>query len=214
MKYIIDSGNRVHIEQALTMGINGVTANPSMYKNNNESFYQFIEDYSNKELTFLSGEVMGNTLDTLLNEVDRLVEINKDIVIKINFSEVGLQLCSHLSKKGIKTAMTLVFTIPQAVAAIQAGADYLFPFIGRNDEYGNDGLSFIISLQHLISQKGYPTKVIAASIKNLYQLEQIAKAGIDYAAVPYELYMKSLHHPLTDSGKAAFEEDWNALISK
>lgn len=214
MKYIIDSGNRTHIEQVLTMGINGITANPSMYKNNNESFYKFIEDYSEKELTFLSGEVMGNTLEELLDEVDRLIRINKNIVIKINFSEVGLKLCSQLSEQGIKTALTLVFTIPQAIAAIQAGADYLFPFIGRNEEHGNDGLSFIISLQNLIKQKGYSTKVIAASIKNLYQLEQIAKAGIDYAAVPYDLYMKSLYHPLTDSGKVAFEEDWNALISK
>ncbi|MDZ5001116.1 transaldolase, partial [Clostridium perfringens] len=98
-----------------------------------------------------------------------------------------------------------------AVAAINAGADYLFVFIGRNDDNGNDGLSIIESIQSIVKEKDYKTKVVAASIKNLYQLERLSTIGIDFAAIPYNLYTKSLYHPLTESGSATFKEDWQSL---
>lgn len=214
MKYIIDTANKEQINTVLSMGIDGITANPSMYKKEKEDFYTFLKDYTNKNLEFLSGEVMMDTVEDMLNEVARIQEINKDIVIKVNFSKVGLQLCSLLSKQGVKTAMTLVFTIPQAVAALQANVDYIFAFIGRNDEYGNDGLAFITSLQTIIKEKGYSTKIVAASIKNQHQLEEIAKSGIDYAAIPYDLYMKSLYHPLSESGADKFKEDWQIQLTE
>lgn len=154
---------------------------------------------------------MGDSVSDMLAEVKRLKEIDEQIVMKINYSKAGLEVCSLLAKQGIKTALTLVFTIPQATAALQTGVDYLFAFIGRNDEYGNDGLRFIKNLQKMIKEHGYATKVVAASIKNLHQLEEIAVAGIDYVAIPYDLYMKSLAHPLTESGKAKFEEDWRKV---
>lgn len=207
MKYIIDTANDEHINEVLAYGIKGITANPSMYKKYQVNFYNFLKQYASKSLDFLSGEVIGNE-EEMINQAEHIHEINPDIVIKINFSKIGLKVCRILHESGYKTAMTLIFTISQAVAAIQAGADYIFPFIGRNDEYGNDGLTFIENVQTMISTKNYPVKVVAASIKNLHQLETIARLGIDYVAIPYELYIKSLEHPLTSSGKDQFEKDW------
>lgn len=154
---------------------------------------------------------MGETVEEMLAEAEELQYINPDIIIKINFSEAGLQLCAKLAEQGVKTALTLVFTVPQAMAAIQTGTDYLFPFIGRNDEYGNDGLQFVKDLQKIVNEKGYATKIVAASIKNIHQLEKIATARIDYAAIPFELYQKSLRHPLTESGAEKFKEDWRKM---
>lgn len=212
MKYIIDSANRDEINQCLHMGIRGVTANPSMYKKNNEDFYDFITYYTQKDLDFLSGEVMEENVHDMLLEVDKLLKINPKIVIKINFSPEGLKLATILNKRGIKTAFTLIFTINQALAALQTGCDYLFPFIGRNDGIGMDGLDFVCSLQNIINEKHYNTKIVAASIKNLHQLTQIAKMGIDCAAVPYKLYMQSLSHPLTDEGFIQFKNDWSSNL--
>lgn len=207
MKYIIDSGNHNEINEALALGACGVTANTSMYKKNNTSLPTFVETYANQGLDFLSGEVIG-TYEEMLDQAKRLVKIDSHIVIKINFSKDGLRLVKRLKREGITTAMTLLFTLAQATAAINAGADYLFFFIGRNEEMGNDGLAICTSIQAMIDGKGYPTKLVAASIKNLYQLECLMKHHIDYAAIPYALYMKSLEHPLTVSGAAVFEEDY------
>ena len=63
----------------------------------------------------------------------------------------------------------------------------------------------------MINQKAYSAKVVAASIKNLHQLEELAAMGVDYAAIPYALYMKSLQHSLTTSGAEKFTADWEKL---
>lgn len=214
MKYIIDSGNQKQIDHALALGIDGVTANTSMYKANQTNVHDFLIENSKRNISFLSGEVMSNNLKDMIEEVKAIRCINDKAIIKINFSQEGLELCRILSSQGVPTAITLIFTIAQATAAMQAGADYLFAFIGRNDEYGTDGLNFIIDVQHMIKSKNDHTKVVAASIKNLHQLETIAIAGIDYAAIPYDLYIKSLEHPLTESGKAKFEADWKDTMEK
>ena len=213
MIYIIDTANKEEIEESLSLGINGVTANPSMYLKNNEKFYSFLKEYSSRHLHFLSGEVMSDTFQGMVEEVNRIQEISKDIVIKINFSKEGLKLCRYLKEKGIKSAMTLIFNPAQALAAINAGADYIFVFIGRNDDNGQDGLSIINSIQCAIKDKNYNTKVVAASIKNIYQLERLFIMGIDFAAIPYDLYMKSLYHPLTESGSKTFKDHWESLDS-
>lgn len=208
MLYIIDSANNEEIKDALSLGACGVTANPAMYLKNHQNFYTFLREQAALKLPFLSGEVMGETLEEMREEVEKIHAIDQNIVIKLNFSPNTLRLCRELKEKGIHTAVTLIFTISQAVAAINAGADYLFPFIGRSDEYGLDGMALVTSVQDIIRKKNYPVSVVAASIKNLHQLEELSKAGIDYAAIPYALYTKSLEHPLTTKNAQGFINDW------
>lgn len=211
MRYLIDSANDRQISEALSMGACGITANPSMYLKNQQNFYAFLEKYASMGLPFLSGEVMGDTLEDMRREAQRIHSIHPDIVMKLNFSKDALILCRELHQQGISTAVTLIFTVSQANAAINAGADYLFPFVGRSDEYGLNGMELIKSIQKMADLKKEHFSVVAASIKNLHQLEELAKAGVDYAAIPFELYEKSLSHPLTDQGAATFAEDWKAL---
>ncbi|TCL57306.1 TalC/MipB family fructose-6-phosphate aldolase [Kineothrix alysoides] len=211
MKYIIDSAEPEQIEHALQIGACGITANPTMYKNKHINFYRFLKKYSIYDLEFLSGEVMGDTFEEMSKEAEEIISINKNIVIKINFSQEGLRLCGYLSSLGIKSAMTLIFSISQAVAASNAGASYVFPFVGRNEENGYDGLKIAEQIQQMLHRRDSGTKVVAASIKNVRQLEQLALADIDYAAIPYDLFMRSLEHSLTESGTKIFKEDWDRV---
>lgn len=208
MRYLIDSANLKEIEEAVSMGVYGITANPSMYRQNGQPFYPFLQACLKWELPFLSGEVMGPSVDKMLDEAERILAINPNIVIKIGFSREGLKVCRILTKKGISCAMTLIFTVGQAVAAIGAGAAWLFVFVGRTDEYGGNGLELVASIQRMVLTGKYPVRIVAASIKNLHQLESLAAAGTDCAAIPYALFEKSLCHPLTESGMSAFESDW------
>lgn len=211
MLYIIDSANDDDIKNALDFGACGITANPAIYLKNNQNFYSFLEKYSKLELPFLSGEVMGDSLEEMLQEVDKIIAIDPNIIIKLNFSSNALKLCNILKKRGIRTAITLIFTVNQAVAAINAGANYLFPFIGRSDEYGLDGMKLVTTIQQIIIKNNYPVSVVAASIKNVHQLEVLAESGVDYAAIPYNLYVKSLDHPLTQTNRKAFYNDWEQV---
>lgn len=208
MFYIIDTADTKEIDDVLQLGIERVTANTSMYSKQGIGLHEFLRLYANQNLSFLSGEVMGDTYEDMLEEAINIYAIHKDIVIKINFSKDGLRLANELHKRGIKTAMTLLFTFSQCVAAINAHVDYLFFFIGRNEEQGIDGLYVLQAVQNLIMDKALSVKLVAASIKNLFQLERLADLHIDYAAISYDLYMKSLLHPLTTQGALTFKQDW------
>lgn len=209
MKYLIDTASQAEIDKALKLGVSGITANPSMYKKENISVIDFVKKYAhlaNENDFFLSGEILSDSLDVMLKQAKSLLEINNNIVIKINFSPLGLQACKILSSKGYNCAMTLIFSVYQAIAAINAGAKYIFPFVGRTENYGLDGLKLISDVKS-IAQK-YDVNVVAASIKNIYQLEELAKLGADYAAIPFSLYEQSLYHPLTEQGEKTFINDW------
>ena len=203
MLYFIDTASIEEANDALSLGVHGVTSNTSMYLKENIGLKNFVKHYAQMNLPFLIG-----TYDEMLKQAMELHTIDPEIVIKINFSCDGLRLVHYLHENNIKTAMTLIFTMSQAVAAINAGADYLFFFIGRNEENGSDGMSILESIQIMIEKKKYAVKTVAASIKNLYQLEKLASIHVDYAAIPYSLLLKSFQHPLTESGAKIFQEDY------
>ncbi|MCC0673729.1 aldolase [Clostridioides sp. ES-S-0145-01] len=208
MKYLIDSANLNEIQKCLGYGFKGITANPSMYLKENVNFYEFLEACTNLNPGILTAEVIGNNLYELLESCDKISNINKDTIIKINFSEAGLELINTLNSKGVKTACTLIFNVNQASLAINAGADYIFPFIGRNDENGYDGIKNLTEICKLISINEYKTKVVAASIKNVFHLTQASLCGCDYAAVTYDLFKKASFSQLTIDGSNTFEKDW------
>ena len=211
MKYLIDSTNEQEIAQALEMGVVGVTANPSLYAKGNINFYDFIEKYSKNDI-LLTAEVIGNDFEEMLDQVNMLSEIsNGEIIIKLNYSALGLRLANYLHQKGIKTAMTLVFVLNQAMLALNANVEYLFLFVARNEEIGIDGLEFVRNVSTIIQSKGYEAKVVASSIRNKFQLQEVALYA-DYIAVPFQLIADSFHHPLTVSGAKTFEIDMKKVL--
>ncbi len=207
MQYLIDSADEQEIEKALACGISGITANPTMYRRQKIGVLTFAAKWAKRHPAFLSGEVIGS-YEEMREQAQALLAIDANIVIKINFSMEGLRLAHSLHAQGAHTAMTLLFTLSQALAAIQAGCDYLFFFIGRNEEQGSDGMEAITALQQLIDARGYDAKVVAASVKSLFHLEQLARRHIAYAAIPYALYERSLSHPLSEIGANTFLEDY------
>ena len=181
MKYLIDSANLDEIQKCLKYGFKGITANPSMYLKEKVNFHEFIETCANLNPEILTAEVIGNNLYELINSCDKILNINKNTIIKINFSEVGLELINILNSKGIK------------------------------DENGNDGIKSLTEICNLISINGYNTKVVAASIKNVFHLTQASLCGCDYAAVTYDLFKKASFNQLTIDGANTFERDWSKV---
>ncbi|KAA0966375.1 transaldolase [Sporosarcina sp. ANT_H38] len=211
MKYLIDSTNELEIAQALEMGVVGVTANPTLYAKGNVNYYEFIKKYSKKNI-LLTAEVIGTDFEEMVDEVNLLTEIsNGEIIIKLNYSALGLKLANYLHQKGIKTAMTLVFDVNQAMLSLNANADYLFLFVARNEELGIDGLEFVRNVSTIIQSKGYEAKVVASSIRTKFQLQEVALYA-DYIAVPFQLIDGSFHHPLTILGVETFEIDMKKVL--
>ncbi len=211
MRYLIDSANVNEIESAIGMGVSGITANPSMYLKNKVSLQSFIGHFDGLTDKLLTAEVIGETAEEMLSQAESLVAMRPDIILKVNFSKEGMRLMRMLKERNIRSAATLIFNLNQATLAVDAGADYLFVFIGRNDENGHDGIRVLGEILSVIRLNGYDTKVIAASIKNVYHLQQAALSGAHYAAITFDTLEKAIYNELSVNGAKGFESDWKLL---
>ena len=138
----------------------------------------------------------------------QLVKIADNIVIKIPCIPEGLKAVKILSAEGIKTNVTLVFSMAQALLAARAGASYVSPFIGRLDDIGEDGVHLVENIVKAFKLYGITTEVIAASIRNLEHVEKVMLTGCQIATIPTKVLEQMIIHPLTDKGLAQFMADY------
>ena len=139
MKIFIDTANIEEIKRANNMGVvAGVTTNPSLIAREGRDFKQVVKEITDIVDGPISAEVISLDVEGMLKEAYDLAKIHKNIVIKLPLTENGLTACSKLTKDGIKTNVTLIFTASQALLAARAGATYVSPFVGRLDDIGQD----------------------------------------------------------------------------
>ena len=155
------------------------------------------------ELGLVDGEA-----DKMIEQARALAKWADNIVVKIPMTEAGLKAVSVLSKEGIKTNVTLVFSVAQGLMAAKAGATFISPFVGRLDDIGSDGVKLIKDLRTVLDNYGLKSEIIAASIRGVQHVEAVALAGSDIATIPAGVFGKMFKHPLTDNGLTSFEKDW------
>ena len=125
-----------------------------------------------------------------------------------------VQAVKVLTKEGIKTNVTLVFSATQALLAARAGATYVSPFLGRLDDISTPGMDLIRTIAEIFAVHGIETEIIAASVRNPIHVIDAALAGADIATVPTKVVNQMLKHPLTDQGIEKFKKDWEATFGK
>lgn len=212
MKLFIDTANVEEIRKANEMGVVcGVTTNPSLIAKEGRDFKEVVKEITEIVDGPISAEVISLEADGMIAEALELSKIHKNIVIKIPMTPEGLKAVKALSKKGIKTNVTLIFSAGQALLAARAGASYVSPFAGRLDDIGMDGISLISEIAEIFNIHGIETEIIAASIRNQMHVTDAAVAGSNIATVPYKVIMEMTKHPLTDTGIEKFMKDWEGV---
>jgi transaldolase len=215
MKIFIDTANVDEIREINGWGIvDGVTTNPSLIAKEGRDFKQVIQEITSIVDGPISAEVISLEAEGMISEARELAKIHKNIVIKIPITEEGLKAVSVLSKEGIKTNVTLIFSATQALLAAKAGATYVSPFVGRLDDIADNGMVLIENIAIIFANFGIETEIIAASIRGPQDVVDAAKAGSDIATIPYKVLRQMVKHPLTDSGIAKFLSDWAGVAKK
>ncbi|MFT6873791.1 MAG: transaldolase [Roseivirga sp.] len=212
MKFFIDTANLSDIQEAYDLGVlDGVTTNPSLMAKEGISghakvmaHYKAICDIVDDNV---SAEVIATDFDGMVKEGLELAKIDDKIVVKIPMTKDGVKAIKHFTNEGIRTNCTLVFSAGQALLAAKAGAAYVSPFIGRLDDIGFDGLELIEQIVQIYDNYGYPTEVLAASVRHTMHLIQCAEIGADVATCPLKVITSLLNHPLTDKGLEQFLAD-------
>ena len=139
----------------------------------------------------------------------------KHMVVKIPMTMEGLKAIKQLSKEGIPTNCTLIFSANQALLAARAGATYVSPFLGRLDDISSPGFELIEDISDIFAQyDDIDCQIIAASVRNGVHVTECALAGADIATVPYKVLEQMTKHPLTDQGIEKFKQDYLAVFGE
>ena len=211
MKFFIDTANFDDIKAAYEMGfIAGVTTNPSLIVKEKRDLHEVIQQIADLVEGPVSAEVIATTAPEMVKEAHELIKLGDNVVIKVPMTAEGLKAVAVLSKEGIKTDVTLIFSANQALLAALAGATYVSPFVGRVDDISMDGIQLIEDIAEIFMIHNISTEIIAASVRTPMHMTQCAKAGAHIATVPFNVLQQSLKHPLTDAGLARFLADWEA----
>jgi transaldolase len=210
MQYYVDTANIEHIRHAASLGfISGVTTNPSLLAQEDPTIDIKKRILEIHELIggHLSVEVIATDKEGILREAEEIKTWCPDAVIKIPIIAEGLAAAAELSKRGIDTNVTLVFSPTQALAAANAGATYVSVFMGRLDDIAISSEEVLEETCNLWDIYGFDSQIIAASIRNPLHILQAARCGAHIATIPYNVIMQSLKHPLTDAGLERFLAD-------
>ena len=215
MRLFIDTANVEEIRKANEMGvICGVTTNPSLIAKEGRDFAQVIAEIAEIVDGPISGEVKATTVDAagMIAEGREIAAIHPNMVVKIPMTAEGLKAVKVLSAEGVKTNVTLVFSVNQALLAARAGATYVSPFVGRLDDINMTGVDLIADISEMFALHEIETQIIAASIRNPIHVTDSALAGADIATVPFKVIEQMIKHPLTDQGIAKFQADYRAVF--
>ena len=215
MKFFLDTANIDEIKAVNDMGvISGVTTNPSLIAKEGKDFTETIKEIASIVDGAISGEVNSDDAEGMIKEGREIAAIHPNMVVKIPMTAEGLKAVKVLTKEGIKTNVTLVFSATQALLAARAGATYVSPFVGRLDDIGQDGLSLIEEIVDIFNVNAIETEIIVASVRNPIHVAQAARMGADIATVPYKVITQMTKHPLTDKGIENFLKDWEGASLK
>ncbi len=213
MKFFIDTANLEEIKEAKSLGIlDGVTTNPSLMAregiSGKDNILKHYAEICQLVPGDVSAEVIATNFDGMIHEAHTLAEIAPNIVVKIPMIKDGLRAIKYLSEKGIKTNCTLVFSPGQALLAAKAGATYVSPFIGRLDDISTDGMQLIADIRLIYDNYGFPTEILAASIRHPMHIIESARIGADVVTTPLKPLLSLLNHPLTEKGLEKFLADY------
>lgn len=215
MKIFIDTANIDEIRDASTLGIiDGVTTNPSLIAKEGKKLEDVIGEICSLVDGPISGEIKATTTDwhDMVEEGKQIAKLHKNMVVKIPMTKDGLIAVKELTKLGIKTNVTLVFSVNQALLAAKAGATFVSPFVGRLDDISEDGIQLIYDIVDVFTNYDITTEIIAASIRHPMHVVECAKAGADIATIPYKVIMQMIKHPLTDQGIEKFIKDYKKVF--
>lgn len=218
MKFFIDTAKVEDIRRANDMGvICGVTTNPSLIAKEGRNFEEVIREITSIVDGPISGEVKATTTDAegMIAEGREIAKIHENMVVKIPMTEEGLKAVKVLSREGIRTNVTLIFTANQALLAARAGASYVSPFLGRLDDISVTGVHLIREIVEIFdASMDIETEIIAASVRNPIHVTDCAKAGAHIATVPFSVIEQMTHHPLTAAGIEKFQKDYQAVFGE
>lgn len=211
MKIFLDTADMSEIAKAARTGlIDGVTTNPTLILRSGRSLSDVAQDLITYYPQFesISTEVVADTADEMIEQAKEFIPLGDAITIKLPCTVEGLIACKALYHLGVKTNVTLVFSVAQALLAAKAGATYVSPFVGRCNDNSFSGVELVRAISIAYRTQGMETKILAASLRDVHHVSRCYAYGADVTTLPPKVFWGMYDHILTREGLDRFQKDW------
>lgn len=215
MKIFLDTADVDMIGPAYSTGlIDGVTTNPTLIMKSGRDPVEVIKEISTsfKTLQSISAEVVADTAEEMIEQAQAFNGL-WNVTIKVPCTVEGLKACRALSSQGQHVNVTLIFSVAQAILAEKAGATYVSPFVGRWLDNSVDGIELIKNIRQTYTGQGQLclTQILAASLREVRQVEKCAMMGADVVTIPPTVFWAMYKNIMTEKGLDLFQKDWEKV---
>lgn len=218
MELYLDSANLQEIEEAFKLGfLTGLTTTPTFMQREGITDIDGTILKLSKMVPILQIEALGHTAEEILAEADRQIALGLDpqkTVFKIPVSLEGVRACKMLRDKGYLVNIHLVYTLQQAYMAMQAGATYVCPLVGRLQDQGHDALALIDQCVKAVNYYKYPTKIMFSSVRHTEHVRNAINLGVHTITVPWKVMKQLTENNLTTLGTEQFIIDTKLMTKR
>jgi transaldolase len=218
MELYLDSADLNEIEEAFKLGfLTGLTTTPTFMHRGGVTDIDGLIVRLSKIVPVLQIEALGDTAEDVLKEAKRQLALGLDpkkTVFKIPVSLEGVRACALLRKEGLLVNVHLVYTLQQAYMAMQAGASYVCPLVGRLQDQGHDALSLVEQCVFAVDHYGYDTKVMFSSVRTVEHVRNALNIGVHTITVPWKLMKILTENNFTTLGTDQFIEHTRLMTVK
>lgn len=218
MELYLDSANLKEIEEAFELGfLTGLTTTPTfMHREGIDDVDSMILKLADI-VPILQIEALGETAEEIYAEAKRQLDMGLDIektVFKIPVSLEGVKACRMLRNEGMMVNVHLVYTLQQAYMAMEAGATYVCPLVGRLQDQGHDALELVAQCVDAVNYYGYDTKIMFSSVRNAEHIRNGMNMGVQTITVPWKVMKNLTENHLTTLGTDQFYEHTRMMTLK
>jgi len=218
MELYLDSANLPEIENAFKLGfLTGLTTTPTFMHREGINDVDGVILKLSKIVPILQIEALGRTADEIISEAHRQNDLGLDknkTVYKIPISLEGAKACYMLRKEGYLVNLHLIYTIQQAFIAMQAGATYICPLVGRLQDQGHDALGLVEQCVNAVNKYNYPSKIMFSSVRNPEHVKNALNIGCHTITVPWKVLQLLPQNNFTSLGTQQFFEDTKLMTTK
>lgn len=220
MKLYLDDCRMEKVKELFDLyPVDGVTSNPSVLKKCGRPPVEVLKEvrqFIGKD-KMLMAQVISTTAKDMIKEAHRIIEIigDENYFVKIPAVPQGIKAIKALSKEGINTNATGIYSVSQGLLAANAGAKAMAPYISRIDNLGGNGLEVTAYLQEILKANGYDDiQIVPGSIKTVRQVLECARYGIAGVAISADVWDAFMKNPTVDKAIEVFNNDFESLTGK
>jgi len=212
LRLFLESANLAEVRDIASWGVlSGIVTSPTLCAAEGVDVPTRVIEIARLVAGPVTATVVGATRDDLIRGGKEMASLAENAVVQFAVTAESLAACRILSEAGVRVGMVHVFSAAQAVLCANAGAAYCCPALGRVDDLGNDGVALLEEIAQIFAVQGYPTELVAMSLRSPNHVVAAARAGADVAAITYDVFRQMVSNPLTDLSADRFSEDWAHL---